>query len=91
MRPAILAVTALAACAGTTNEGPMATPTHLPDGRSGYSIQCTGSMSGCYEKAGESCKGRGYETVTQQQSKKSAIGFTGARSQNVYDVLIACK
>lgn len=69
----------------------MAPQTHLPDGRRGYAIQCAGSMSGCYEKAGELCQGQGYEVATQQQSRKSAIGFTGARSQNVYDVLIACK
>lgn len=91
MRPAILAVVTLTACASTSNEGPLATPTHLPNGRPGYSVQCSGSMSGCYEKAGEMCKGRGYEVVTQQQSRKSAIGFTGAQSQNVYDVLISCK
>ena len=59
MRVLALAVLALGlvACASVK-------PTNLPDGRDGYSISCRSlflGMSACYEKAGETCRSKGYK------------------------------
>jgi hypothetical protein len=47
----------------------MSKETYLPDGRLGHSISCDGSAVGmnvCFEKAGELCKGRGYDLVSRE-------------------------
>jgi hypothetical protein len=47
----------------------MSKETYLPDGRLGQSISCDGSAVGmnvCFEKAGELCKGRGYDLVSRE-------------------------
>ena len=36
------------------------TMTYLPDGRRGYTIECSESLE-CYQQAGWVCGGRGYE------------------------------
>lgn len=48
--------------------------TYAPDGSSGYSIDCSGSIhtwGSCYEKAGKICGSRGYEILLKS-------GDTGA-------------
>ena len=59
---AILAIVALlAGCA-------IALETHLPDGKMGYAIDCSGhanSISFCFAKAGDLCGARGYKVYEQ--------------------------
>lgn len=54
-----LVLVLLAGCAS-------ASPTYLPSGGKGYSLDCSGSARSwnmCYEKAGELCGARGYQVV----------------------------
>lgn len=64
----ILLLLLLAGCASSK-------VTHMPDGSIGHSINCSGSAltwNGCYEKAGELCKERGY-TVIAGGSDETAV------------------
>lgn len=48
----------------------MSSQTYLPDGRQGYSIDCSGSMLNinvCYKKAADICQSNGYEIVNQNE------------------------
>jgi hypothetical protein len=60
------------------------TVTYLPDGRRGYTIECSDSME-CYQQAGWVCGGRGYEIA--------AAKVYGAYSPTIlsHNVVIACK
>ena len=60
------------------------TLTYLPDGRPGYTIECSESME-CYQQAGWVCGSRGYEIV--------AAKVYGASSPSILtrSVVIACK
>jgi hypothetical protein len=60
------------------------TLTYLPDGRQGYTIECSDSTQ-CYQEAGWICGGRGYEIV--------AAKFYGAYSLSLItrSVIIACQ
>jgi hypothetical protein len=60
------------------------TATYLPDGRRGYTIECSESME-CYQQAGWVCGGYGYEVV--------AAKVYGAYSTSIltHNVVIACK
>ena len=57
------------------------TMTYLPDGRRGYTIECSESLE-CYQQAGWICGGRGYEIVAAKVYSTSIL----TRS-----VVIACK
>lgn len=50
--------------------------TYLPDGRVGYSINCSGSglnMGMCYEKAADICKTQGYDIIHQSEKNQGYI------------------
>lgn len=52
------------------------TETYLPDGRLGYSINCSGaalSMNLCYEKAADICKNKGYDIVGVNETNQGYI------------------
>ncbi len=71
---------------------------YLPDGRQGYSINCSGAANSweqCFTKAGEICKANGYETVTKAGDQGATFSATqyGAFGGSVMNrvMLIACK
>jgi hypothetical protein len=52
---------------------------HLPDGQSGFAINCSGAGSGsnwgeCYQKAGDACGARGYDIVSKDNDDGAAAG-----------------
>ena len=65
--------------------------TYLADGRKGYSISCDGAAVGinvCFEKAGELCKGKGYDLVSREgqiipMGAATFSGSAGPMSANV--------
>jgi hypothetical protein len=88
----------------------IAKPTYLADGRQGFSISCDGAAVGinvCFEKAGDLCKGRGYDLVSREgqiipMGVGTASGNAGAMSANfnayVYQgafytksIMVACR
>jgi hypothetical protein len=72
--------------------------TYMPDGRVGYSINCSGtafSWGNCFEKAGEICGSLGYDILSQAGEQGSVAsanqsGFYGG-SVMTRSLLIACK
>jgi len=71
--------------------------TYTADGRSGYSLNCSGSMLNwgmCEEKAGDLCGDKGYDilsrngenvgNITNYNSSASANGFVNNRSAQYY-------
>jgi hypothetical protein len=80
----------------------MSKETYLPDGRLGHSISCDGSAVGmnvCFEKAGELCKGRGYDLVSREgqvvpfgtASVNQYGGSAIVSGLNTKSILVACK
>lgn len=71
---------------------------YLPDGRSGHSINCSGSALSwdlCYQKAGELCQANGYDILAKEGEQGSTIsgtqyGVFGGTTMN-RTLLIACK
>jgi hypothetical protein len=64
----------LAAC--STNSSDLV---HLPDGQSGFAINCSGAGSGsnwgeCYQKAGDACGAGGYDIVSKDNDDGAAAG-----------------
>lgn len=93
MRHAIvlLGLIPLAACATQKT-------VYLPDGRKGYSINCSGaalSWEMCYQKAGAICTTNGYEIVAKDGDQGATMSgtqygiFAGSVITRV--LLIACK
>jgi hypothetical protein len=91
----ILSVLVLSGCAS-------ATKTYAPDGREAYSLDCSGTSRNwgmCYEKAGEICKAKGYDTITVNGEQGVATGgHATTKSASVYGsslhfrtMTIACK
>jgi hypothetical protein len=87
MRPAtalgvaILAAAGLNACASSNN----ASLIHLPDGQTGYAINCSGADAGstwgsCYVLAGNKCGATGYTIVSKDNEEG---GPTGGGISNV--------
>jgi len=80
--------------AGCTSAKQIATP----DGRQGYSVDCSGSVltwEDCFERADELCKGRSYDVYTQPGQESPLIA---AEPQHLRDnptthrrMVIACK
>lgn len=69
---------------------------YLPDGTHGFSLVCgDGGWNGCYSKAGELCKSRGYSIVDRDESHSarstsSQYGtFSGTNVMRT--MVIACK
>lgn len=55
----------------------MSSKTYTPDGREGYSIECSGSALSwgrCLEKAGSLCGARGYEVLERSGDEGSVVG-----------------
>lgn len=66
---AVAAAVALSSCA--THK-----PIYLPDGRQGYSVNCSGSALSwdlCYQKAGEICKTNGYNIIAKDGEESSMV------------------
>lgn len=45
---------------------------YLPDGRQGYALNCSGtarSWGACFQKAGEICQSRGYDTYMRDSTQ----------------------
>lgn len=76
----------------------MSSKTYTPDGREGYSIDCSGtalSWGKCLEKAGALCGARGYEVL---ERSGDAGGMTSAGQYGLFSssvltrtMLITCK
>jgi hypothetical protein len=94
MKNALLVLTtvlALSACATSKQ-------TYMPDGRSGYTIDCSGqalSWGGCFQKAGELCGSKGYDTLAQAGDEGSTMA---ANQYGLYggavitrSMVVACK
>ena len=65
----VAAVLGLTACA-------TAKQTYTADGKAGYTIDCSGSAqtwSACYQKAGELCGNKGYDTLTRSGDQGSTV------------------
>jgi hypothetical protein len=59
-------LSALSACTSSTQ-------TYTPDGSVGYTLSCFNDWGGCFAKAGDLCKSRGY-TVIDRHEEKHAYG-----------------
>lgn len=90
---------ALAAVSGFALSGcATATKMYTPDGRVGYTIECSGAANSwgkCYEKAGQTCGARGYDIISRTGDKGSMVsgnqyGLYGG-SVITRDLIIACK
>jgi hypothetical protein len=72
----------------------MSGKTYLPDGRQGYTINCSGIQT-CESKAGDLCGARGYTVIDRQDMPQAAlagapqIGIAGGTNY-VRTMLIAC-
>ena len=73
-------------------------PLYLPDGRQGYAIECSGNgqtWNECFQRAGEICKGAGYQVVNQNGDAGTVVtgsqyGVVGGTVQK-RGLVIACK
>lgn len=73
-----IALISLSGCAATSQH------TFLPDGSSGYRVDCSGemnNMAGCLQKAGELCGSNGYQIIDQN----SATTNNAAQNQIIID------
>lgn len=87
MRWMVVVGVVLAGCA-TAKE------TYTPDGRQGYSIQCSGlvlSWANCYEKAGAICVARGYDIISRSDERGAIATTTYAGTTVTRTMLVACK
>lgn len=79
-----------------------ASKTYMPNGRDGYSINCSGAARNwgmCYEKAGEICGTKGYEVLRKDEGRGaiasmnssgySSSGFAG--TTHARSMLIQCR
>ena len=63
----LLGFLALVALSGCTSSSSVK-ESYGPSGNTSYEISCnnmSASLSACYQKAGEICKGRGYNVISQ--------------------------
>jgi hypothetical protein len=68
--------------------------TYLPDGRRGYTVNCSGSAlswDACYAKAGSICKDAGYDVIRQDGDTGSVASPLFGGSVITRTLLIACK
>lgn len=71
---------------------------YLPDGRKGYSTGCSGvqrTWASCFRVAGEVCKQRGFDVVSQHEGQGttlggSSIGVFGSTT-NARTMVFACR
>ena len=70
-----------------------ATQTVMPDGKAGYSVDCSGSavsMNKCYEKAAQVCP-LGYTIHTQDESGGWVATTSFAGSTSLKGIMVTCK
>jgi hypothetical protein len=93
---AALAVASLGACA-SSNEASLI---NLPDGQTGYAVNCSGADAGsswasCYVLAGEKCGATGYDIVSKdnEEGGPTGGGITNVISANVKNrsMIVRCK
>ena len=72
--------------------------TYLPDGKEGYSINCSGAavpINACFEKAGALCGSRGYNVYDRNNqiipAGAATKDFTHFGAFNTKGILIACR
>ena len=72
--------------------------TYTPDGRAGYTVDCSGDVltwSYCYQKAGDLCGARGYDLLTMVGDPRGAVvtppTLLSASAGSARSMLIACK
>ncbi|WP_404990089.1 hypothetical protein [Caballeronia sp. LZ065] len=93
---AALAVANLGACASSND----ASLINLPDGQTGYAVNCSGADAGsswasCYVLAGEKCGATGYDIVSKdnEEGGPTGGGITNVISANVKNrsMIVRCK
>ncbi|MDR5854403.1 hypothetical protein P9239_12000 [Caballeronia sp. LZ062] len=93
---AVLAIASLGACA-SSNEASLI---HLPDGQTGYAVNCSGADAGsswasCYVLAGKACGATGYDIVSKdnEEGGPTGGGITNVISANVKNrsMIVRCK
>lgn len=69
--------------------------TYLPDGSIGYAIYCRGTGPACLERAGEICKGAGYDVLDADRSENQSVtaygGAVAANTQQHASLMIRCR
>jgi hypothetical protein len=90
----LLVATLMLTLAGCTSAKPITTP----DGRQGYTVECSGSVlswEDCFERADNLCRGRNYDVFTRV-GKEGAL--VAAEPRHLHDnpthnrtMVIACK
>ncbi len=86
---------ALAGCASSTK-------TYAPDGREAFSLDCSGTARNwgmCNVKAGEICKEKGYDIISQEGEQGESVGGSAnQQTASIYGsslhfrtMTIACK
>ena len=94
-----LAIASLASLAGCASSG-STTLTYLPNGETGFAINCSGSDASqnwgeCYTRAGEACGAYGYAVVSKDVDTGGTAGGTlgGVLGANVKNrsMVIRCK
>ncbi|SAK56164.1 hypothetical protein AWB83_01744 [Caballeronia ptereochthonis] len=93
---AALAVASLGACASSND----ASLINLPDGQTGYAVNCSGADAGsswasCYVLAGKKCGATGYDIVSKdnEEGGPTGGGITNVISANVKNrsMIVRCK
>jgi hypothetical protein len=101
LRAAALAVTAaavasLGACASSND----ASLINLPDGQTGYAVNCSGADAGstwasCYVLAGQKCGATGYDIISKdnEEGGPTGGGISNVISANVKNrsMIVRCK
>ncbi|WP_244816082.1 hypothetical protein [Caballeronia sp. Lep1P3] len=93
---AALAIASLGACA-SSNEASLI---NLPDGQTGYAVNCSGADAGsswasCYVLAGKACGATGYDIVSKdnEEGGPTGGGISNVISANVKNrsMIVRCK
>jgi hypothetical protein len=93
---ALVAADGLGACASSNN----ASLINLPDGQTGYAINCSGADAGsswasCYVLAGKACGATGYDIISKdnEEGGPTGGGITNVISANVKNrsMIVRCK
>ncbi|RKP44264.1 hypothetical protein [Pararobbsia silviterrae] len=94
--PSIVALAFCASACSTSSKDVV----HLPDGQSGFAVNCSGAGSGsswaeCYQLAGDACGANGYDIVSKDNDDGAAAGggVSNLATANVKSrsMIIRCK
>ena len=90
----LLVATLVFALAGCTAAKPITTP----DGRQGYTVECSGrllSWEDCFERAAEICKGESYDVFTRVGEQSALVDaepqHLSSSTTTSRSMVIACK